>query len=73
VAAVKAWWNKQRSHFKPGLRYLYGQPRSADSLRTAPTWRRDIFALELVGLKDGLPKLNFRGWAKDQLERLRMP
>lgn len=75
VDAIRKWWAQEREHFKPGLRYLYGHPRTPELLSTAllfaPTWRRDIFALELADSRAGVPKLDLYGWAKDQLEQLR--
>ncbi len=74
VEAVRKWWAKDRERFKPGVRYLYGQPRSVQVLQAAligaPTWRRDYFALELAAMK-AAPKVDLQGWAKDQLEQLR--
>jgi len=73
--AIRQWWSAERSRFKPGVRYLYGQARSAEIIRAAllgaPTWRRDILALELAGTKAGVPKVDLRGFAKDQLKQLR--
>lgn len=73
VAAIRKWWAKERDRFKPGMRYLYGQPRSPEVLRSAllgaPTWRRDLFALELAAVK-AAPKVDLQGWAKDQLKQL---
>jgi uncharacterized protein (TIGR02270 family) len=77
-AALRTWWAGARAGFEPGVRYLYGQPRSPQALRAAllvaPTWRRDLFALELVAdpaaRKAGVPKVDLRGWAKDQLAQL---
>jgi uncharacterized protein (TIGR02270 family) len=83
VEAMRSWWAGTRDRFKPGVRYLYGQPRSPETLRaallSAPTWRRDLFALELaadpaarkVAAKVALPKLELKGWAKDQVQQLR--
>jgi uncharacterized protein (TIGR02270 family) len=79
LAAVRSWWAAARDGFKPGVRYVYGQPRSPQALRAAllvaPTWRRDLFALELAAdpaaRKAGLSKVDLRGWAKDQLQQLR--
>jgi len=40
---VRAWWEKAKPHFQPGVRYLYGQPATGELLRRAldvgPTWR----------------------------------
>jgi uncharacterized protein (TIGR02270 family) len=74
VEAIRKWWAKERERFKPGMRYLYGQPRAPEVLRAAllgaPTWRRDFFALELAATK-AAPTVDLRGWAKDQLKQLR--
>jgi uncharacterized protein (TIGR02270 family) len=74
AGAIKAWWGKERARFKPGVRYLYGQPRSPQTLQAAliaaPTWRRDILALELACSKAPPLKLDLKTWAKDQLKVL---
>ncbi len=74
LAAVQAWWAKERGRFNPGVRYLYGQPRSEASLRAAllngPTWRREVFVVEAALSKIDLPTLSLQGWAKDQIKRL---
>jgi uncharacterized protein (TIGR02270 family) len=73
VDAIRKWWAKERNRFKPGVRYLYGQPRSPEVLKAAllgaPTWRRDFFALELAAMK-AAPKVDLQGWTKDQLKQL---
>jgi len=75
VESLRDWWSKARGRFRPGMRYLYGQPRSPETLQaaltSAPTWRREIFALELASTKAGLPKVDLQGWANEQLKQLR--
>jgi hypothetical protein len=75
VENVRKWWGQERARFKHGLRYLYGQPRSPETLRaaliSAPTWRREVFSLELASTEVGVPRVDLQGWAKEQLARLR--
>jgi uncharacterized protein (TIGR02270 family) len=65
---VRAWWEKAKPHFQPGLRYLYGQPATAETLRHAldvgPTWRRRVWLLELAA-RSGT-ELDVGGWAREQ-------
>jgi uncharacterized protein (TIGR02270 family) len=74
VEAVKKWWDKERARFRPGMRYVEGQPRAADTLRaaltTAATWRREVLMIVLGTEKVGPPKLETKTWARDQLKQL---
>jgi hypothetical protein len=71
VEAVKQWWGKESARFRPGTRFIYGQQRKSEnlkaSLRTAPTWRREILMLELASSTEDAPKVELKGWARDQL------
>ena len=75
VENLRKWWGKERARFKHGLRYLYGHPRGPETLRaalvSAPTWRREVFSLELASTEAGVPRVDLQGWAKEQLVRLR--
>lgn len=74
VEAVKQLWDKERSRFRPGMRYLGGQPRAADTLRAGllagATWRREVLLLELGIGKAPPPKVELRTWARDQQKQL---
>ena len=74
VEAAKKRWDKERCRFRPGLRYIDGQPRSAETLRaalkTAATWRREVLAIELGASVANPPKVNLKAWARDQLKQL---
>ncbi|HEX2657882.1 MAG TPA: TIGR02270 family protein [Polyangia bacterium] len=65
---VRAVWEKAKTQFQPGVRYLYGQPASAAILRQAvevgPTWRRQVWLLEIAA-RNGT-RLDAGGWARDQ-------
>ena len=69
---VRAWWEKAKTRLQPGVRYLYGQPATAEVLRQAlevgPTWRRRLWLLE-VAARSGTD-LDGGGWARDQKEAL---
>jgi uncharacterized protein (TIGR02270 family) len=49
---IRAWWEKAKAHLQPGVRYLYGQPATAEAMRQAveigPTWRRRVWLLEIA-------------------------
>jgi uncharacterized protein (TIGR02270 family) len=51
-ARVVALWDKAKSRFKPGVRHLFGQPVSAQTMLAAlaisPMWRRRPLCLELA-------------------------
>jgi uncharacterized protein (TIGR02270 family) len=74
VQALIDWWNKERPRFRPGMRYLYGEPRHAQSLRAAltaaPTWRREVLWLELETMAGNAPSVDLKGWARDQQGQL---
>lgn len=79
VEKVKKWWEKERRKFVPGTRYCGGQARSPATLRTAfisgASWRREVLLIELVAAVANLPRVNppkvdLRGWARDQLLQL---
>lgn len=74
VEAVKKWWEKERARFRPGIRHIHGQPRGAESLRLAlpasATWRREVLAIELAEALAPSPKVDLKGWARDQLKQL---
>jgi uncharacterized protein (TIGR02270 family) len=74
VEAVKKWWGKACAGIHPGTRYIHGQPRNAETLHTVlttgATWRREIFAIELGILVKDPPKVDLKGWARDQLKQL---
>jgi uncharacterized protein (TIGR02270 family) len=67
---VRAWWEKSKAGatFQPEVRYLYGQPATPESLRSAiaagPTWRRRVWCLE-VAMRGGFD-LDGRAWARKQ-------
>ena len=69
---VRAWWEKAKPRFQPGVRYLYGQPASPELLRQAidlgPTWRRRVWLLELAA-RSGT-ELDVGGWAREQQQAL---
>jgi uncharacterized protein (TIGR02270 family) len=74
IAAVKRLWEKERARFRPGMRYLGGQPHAADSVRagllTGATWRREVLLFELATGKTPPPKVELRFFARDQQKQL---
>jgi uncharacterized protein (TIGR02270 family) len=77
VDAVVAWWGRERARFRPGLRYIYGLPRNAETLHaalmTAPTWRRRLLRLELGAAAESAPAVDLQDWAREQIRQLRRP
>jgi uncharacterized protein (TIGR02270 family) len=73
--AVQEWWSRERARFRPGSRYVRGQPRTVETLRAAlrtfPTWRRKCLITELSTLAGDAPMVDASGWARDQLAQLR--
>jgi uncharacterized protein (TIGR02270 family) len=73
VEAVRQWWAKERARFLPGIRYIHGQPRKAAplkaALRTAHTWRREVLLVELASAGE-VPKIELKGWGREQLPLL---
>jgi uncharacterized protein (TIGR02270 family) len=71
AAAVKTWWQGARTRFSPGVRHIFGQPRTPDALRAAlavaPMWRREVLWVELAAAVGGAaPAINLQGWAHEQ-------
>jgi uncharacterized protein (TIGR02270 family) len=73
-AAIEAWWREQRARYKPGQRYLGGQPRGPEPLRAslidAPMWRRPVLALELAMSTRAPVSLDLRAFGRTQLRAL---
>jgi len=69
---IRAWWEKAKGQLQPGVRYLYGQPATAEAMRQAieigPTWRRRVWLLEIAA-RTGID-LDLGGWARDQKNAL---
>jgi hypothetical protein len=72
--AITKWWANNNGRFHAGARYLFGQVRSPDVLRTAltrgATWRQEVVLLELVNTKIGAPQVEPGAWAREQLKQL---
>lgn len=68
VERLLGWWNKASARFAPETQYLFGQPLSAETLRSAlasgPTWRRRAWNLELASRNQGGVDLD--RWARQQ-------
>jgi len=75
--AVEKWWRQQRGQWKPGQRYLGGQPRTPETVRAAmlegAMWRRPVLAIELASLTRTPLTVDLRGWCRDQLRALVAP
>jgi uncharacterized protein (TIGR02270 family) len=71
---VKAWWEKERSRFQSGARYVYGQPRTGETVRaalaTTATWRRRVMWIELATALRRSPPVDLKGWARDQRRQM---
>jgi uncharacterized protein (TIGR02270 family) len=67
---VKEWWDQSRSRFRADVRYIFGAPRSSETLRAAvskaPTWRRPLLWIDLQGVSRDPLALDLEGWAHDQ-------
>ena len=74
AAAVRSWWEHNRSCFAPGQRYLAGQPVTGNAYRLAlfdgPLRRRHTLALELAIRTRGRLMPETRTWARVQLQVL---
>ena len=74
AAAVRSWWEHNRSCFAPGQRYLAGQPVTGNAYRLAlfdgPLRRRHTLALELAIRTRGRLMPETRTWARVQLQAL---
>jgi uncharacterized protein (TIGR02270 family) len=61
---IHAWWEKNKSGFRSGTRYLMGQPityeQTENVLRTGRQRQRHAAALEMSMLKPGLPLFEVR-------------
>ena len=72
--AVAQWWNQERGRYHPVVRYIEGQPRQTDALRTAQTtattWRREVLSTELTISLVSAPRVELRDWARNQLRQL---
>jgi uncharacterized protein (TIGR02270 family) len=72
--ALERWWRQQRGRWRPGQRYLGGQPRTAESVRGAlvegAMWRRPVLAIELAMMTRAPVTVDLRGWSRDQLRAL---
>lgn len=71
---IKAWWEKQKSQFKPGERNLCGRPMTEESLqhvlRGGFQTQRAAAALELTIRKPGQPLFNVRAPGTRQRQQL---
>jgi len=72
---VAEWWNGKRSNFKPGLRYLQGEPWTpstiAGRLARLPMRWRNVVLLELALRKPGSVPVSTRSWTRRHEERTR--
>jgi uncharacterized protein (TIGR02270 family) len=72
--AIAGWWQAQREHFDPSLRYLGGRPQNAevmlDALRHGSARRRHLLALELAFRSNGAALINTR--ALSAVQRLEL-
>jgi uncharacterized protein (TIGR02270 family) len=72
--AVKSWWQRERARYAPGVRHLFGQPRTPEALRsalaTATTWRREVMWLELAAATSGAPAVDVKTWTHEQWRAL---
>jgi hypothetical protein len=73
--AVAEWWNGKRSNFKPGLRYLQGEPWTPSTiggrLARLPMRWRNVVLLELALRKPGAIPVSARSWTRRHEERTR--
>jgi uncharacterized protein (TIGR02270 family) len=73
--AVAEWWKGKRSNFKPGLRYLQGEPWTpstiGERLARLPMRWRNVILLELALRKPGAIPVSARSWTRRQEERTR--
>jgi uncharacterized protein (TIGR02270 family) len=76
-AALEKSWRQHRERWKPGQRYLGGQPRAPETLRAAllsgTTWRRPVLAIELAAALRAPVTVDLRGWSRDQQQALANP
>jgi uncharacterized protein (TIGR02270 family) len=73
--AVAEWWKGKQSNFKPGLRYLQGEPWTSSTIggrlpRLPMRWR-NVILLELALRKPGAVPVPTRSWDRRQEERTR--
>ena len=73
--AVVEWWKGKQSNFKPGLRYLQGEPWTSSTIggrlpRLPMRWR-NVILLELALRKPGAVPVPTRSWDRRQEERTR--
>ena len=73
VEAVQMHWSGMRGRFEPGIRYLLGQPRDAQSLLramdSAPTLRRADWIFELTARTAGKIDVEPRAFRATQLRQ----
>ena len=73
--AVAEWWKGKRSNFKPGLRYLQGEPFTpatiGERLARLPMRWRNVVLLELALRKPGAIPVSTRSWTRRHEERTR--
>ena len=76
-ALVQKWWDKNRSQFQNGTRYLLGKPMIADWLKTVlrdgRQRQRAVAALELAIRNPGHPLFNVKAPGFRQIELLGKP
>ena len=64
--AVRKWWAGARGRLQAGTRYLYGQARQPDgvrsALRVAAMWRHPVLGMEVARATGG--GVDSRGWAR---------
>jgi uncharacterized protein (TIGR02270 family) len=74
VQAVEAWWQKARSRFEPGGRYLLGRPMKPESLpalmEELPMRRRPVFGWELAIRSRNVCRLEPLAWSFIQRKQL---
>jgi uncharacterized protein (TIGR02270 family) len=74
-SAVAEWWKGKRPNFKPGPRYLRGEPRTlaniGEQLARLPMRWRNVILLELSLRKPGTRPFSPRSWTRRQEERTR--
>jgi uncharacterized protein (TIGR02270 family) len=72
--AIKSWWQGERGRFPPGVRHVFGRPRTPDALRaalmTAPMWRREVMCLEVAVATNLAPAVDVTAWTRDQRRAL---
>ncbi|MCP3143952.1 TIGR02270 family protein [Pyxidicoccus xibeiensis] len=74
LGAVREWWQQERTRFRPGLRYLWGQPLTPawmlESLELLPMRRRHALALEVLLRSRGACQVPTRAFSEVQRSRL---